>query len=195
MTGPPATNKLMSKFSFFSITLSFISLMLFWIAMSGFLDAIHLTFGVLSVGGVLMLNYQLKKHRFYTDDMDNLDELRLFRAAYYFFWLIYQIIIAGFHVLGIILRPSMPIEPSIIKFRVDLPSSHAKMILGNSITLTPGTLTIDIEGDLFIVHSLDDASFESLKNDEMPRQVLQLFEKEDRSVIRDFEIIKSAEEI
>lgn len=195
MTGPPATNKLMSKFSFFSITLSFISLMLFWIAMSGFLDAIHLTFGVLSVGGVLMLNYQLKKHRFYTDDMDNLDELRLFRAAYYFFWLIYQIIIAGFHVLGIILRPSMPIEPSIIKFRVDLPSSHAKMILGNSITLTPGTLTIDIEGDLFIVHSLDDASFESLKNDEMPRQVLQLFDKEDRSVIRDFEIIKSAEEI
>ncbi|NBC66154.1 MAG: hypothetical protein GVY07_10945 [Bacteroidetes bacterium] len=185
----------MSKFSFFSITLSFISLMLFWIAMSGFLDAIHLTFGVLSVGGVLMLNYQLKKHRFYTDDMDNLDELRLFRAAYYFFWLIYQIIIAGFHVLGIILRPSMPIEPSIIKFRVDLPSSHAKMILGNSITLTPGTLTIEIEGDLFIVHSLDDASFESLKNDEMPRQVLQLFEKEDRSVIRDFEIIKSAEEI
>lgn len=195
MTGPPATIKLMSKFSLFSITLSFISLMLFWIAMSGFLDAIHLTFGVLSVGGVLMLNYQLKKHRFYTDDMDNLDELRLFRAAYYFFWLIYQIIIAGFHVLGIILRPSMPIEPSIIKFRVDLPSSHAKMILGNSITLTPGTLTIDIEGDLFIVHSLDDASFESLKNDEMPRQVLQLFEKEDRPVIRDFEIIKSAEEI
>ncbi|MDR9408642.1 MAG: Na+/H+ antiporter subunit E [Balneolaceae bacterium] len=185
----------MSKFSFFSITLSFISLMLFWIAMSGFRDAIHLTFGVLSVGGVLMLNYQLKKHRFYTDDMDNLDELRLFRAAYYFIWLIYQIIIAGFHVLGIILRPSMPIEPSIIKFSVDLPSSHAKMILGNSITLTPGTLTIDIEGDLFIVHSLDDASFESLKNDEMPRQVLQLFDKEDRSVIRDFEIIKSAEEI
>jgi multicomponent Na+:H+ antiporter subunit E len=195
MTGPPATNKLMSKFSFFSITLSFISLMLFWIAMSGFLDAIHLTFGVLSVGGVLMLNYQLKKHRFYTDDMDNLDELRLFRAAYYFFWLIYQIIIAGFHVLGIILRPSMPIEPSIIKFRVDLPSSHAKMILGNSITLTPGTLTIDIEGDLFIVHSLDDASFESLKNDQMPRQVLQLFEEEDRPVIRDFEILRSAEEI
>lgn len=159
--------------------------------MSGFLDAIHLTFGVLSVAGVLMFNYQLKKHRFYSDDMDNLDELRFFRAIYYFFWLVYQIILAGFHVMGIILRPNMPIETRIIKFRVDLPSSHAKMILGNSITLTPGTLTIDIEDDLFTVHALDEASYGSLINDEMPRQVLQLFLKEERPVIRDFEIIKS----
>lgn len=195
MTGQPATNKLMSKFSYSSITLSFISLMLFWIAMSGFLDAVHLTFGVLSVAGVLAFNYQLKKHRFYSDDMDNLDELRFFRSFYYFFWLVYQIIMAGFHVVKIILQPSMPIDTCIIKFRVDLPSSHAKMILGNSITLTPGTLTIDIEDDLFTVHALDEASYGSLVNDEMPKQVLQLFQKDERPVISDFEIIKSAEGI
>lgn len=94
--------------------------------------------------------------------------------------------------VGIILRPSMPIETTMLKFRVDLPSSHAKMILGNSITLTPGTLTVDIEGDLFTVHALDKASYESLENDEMPRQVLQLFEKQERQVIKDFEIIKTA---
>lgn len=166
--------------------------MLFWILMSGFLDAIHLTFGVLSVAGVLAFNYQLKKHRFYDDDIDNLDDLRLFRALYYFFWLIYQIILSGFHVLGILMKPSMPIETAIVKFRVDLPSSHAKMILGNSITLTPGTLTIDIEGDLFTVHALDSSSYASIENDEMPRQVLQLFQKEERQVIKDFEIIKTA---
>lgn len=184
-------NLLMSKFSFVSLIISFISLMLFWVVMSGFLDAIHLTLGVLSVAGVLLFNYQLKKHRFYADDMDNLEELRYFRAIYYFFWMVYQIILAGFHVIGVIMKPSMPIETSIIKFRVDLPSSHAKMILGNSITLTPGTLTIDIEGDLFTVHALDAVSYKSLQNDEMPRQVLQLFEKEERQVIKDFEIIKT----
>lgn len=162
--------------------------------MSGLLNAVYLTFGVLSVAGVLMFNYQLKKHRFYADDMNNLDELRFFRAIYYFFWLVYQIIMAGFHVAAIILRPSMPIGTCIIKFRVDLPSSHAKMILGNSITLTPGTLTIDIEDNLFTVHALDEASYGSLFNDEMPRQVLQLFEKEQRAVISDFEIIKSGDE-
>lgn len=165
--------------------------MLFWVAMSGFFDAVHLTFGVLSVAGVLMFNYQLKKHRFYDDDMDNLDNLRFFRAVYYLIWLIYQIILAGFHVLGVLIKPSLPIDTAIVKFRVDLPSSHAKMILGNSITLTPGTLTIDIQDDLFIVHALDASSYTSLENDEMPRQVLQLFQKEERQVIRDFELIKS----
>lgn len=195
MTGQPATNKLMSKFSFFSITLSFISLMLFWIAMSGFLDAIHLSLGVLSVTGVLMFNYQLKKHRFYGDDMDNLDNFRLFRFVYYFFWLIYQVILSGFHVLGIIMRPSMPTEIAIVKFRVDLPSSHAKMILGNSITLTPGTLTIDIQDDLFIIHALDSSSYKGLQNDEMPREVLKLFQREERQVVRDFEIIKNSEDL
>lgn len=195
MTGPPATNNLMSKFSFFSFTLSFISLMLFWIAMSGFLDAIHLTLGVLSVGGVLVLNYQLKKHRFYGDDMDNLDDLRLIRFVYYFFWMIYQIVLSGFHVLWVIMQPSMPIQTAIVKFRVNLPSSHAKMILGNSITLTPGTLTIEIEDDLFTVHALDASSYAGLESDEMPRQVLQLFQKEERQVISDFEIIKSVEDV
>lgn len=168
--------------------------MLFWVLMSGFFDAIHLTFGVLSVAGVLLFNYQLKKHRFYKDDMDNIGELRFFRAAYYFGWLAVQIILAGFHVLWIILRPSMPIQTTIVKFRADLPSSHAKMILGNSITLTPGTLTIDIEDDLFTVHALDNTTYKSLENDEMPRQVLLLFEKNERQVIRDFEIIKTAQE-
>lgn len=163
--------------------------------MSGFLDAIYLTFGVLSVGGVLMLNYQLKKHRFYEDDMDNLDDLRLMRFTYYFFWMIYQIILSGFHVLWVIMRPSMPIETAIVKFRVDLPSSHAKMILGNSITLTPGTLTIEIEDDLFTVHALDASSYAGLESDEMPRQVLRLFQKKERQVVRDFEIIKSVEDI
>ncbi len=162
--------------------------------MSGFLDAIHLTFGIVSVSGVLMLNYQLKKHRFYGDDMDNLDDFRIIRFVYYFFWLVYQIVLSGFHVLWVIVHPSMPIETAIVKFRVDLPSSHAKMILGNSITLTPGTLTVDIQDDLFTVHALDASSYAGLESDEMPRQVLKLFQKEERQVIRDFEIIKSEEE-
>lgn len=161
--------------------------------MSGFLDAIHITFGVLSVAGVIIFNYQLKKHRFYDDDMDNLDDLRLGRFIIYCFWLIYQIILSGFHVLWVIMRPTMPIETTIVKFRADLPSSHAKMILGNSITLTPGTLTIDIEDDLFTIHALDSSSYAGLQSDEMPRQVLQLFQTETRQVVKDFEIIKSSE--
>lgn len=179
----------MNKLSFFTLTMSFISLMAFWIAMSGFLDAIHLAMGVVSVAGVMMLNYSLRQHRFFEDDMDDLSEFRFGPVVYYFFWMVYQVLIAGFHVLFVISRPSLPIKPTMITFTVDLPSSHAKVILGNSITLTPGTLTVDIEGDKFTVHALDTNSYAGIEDDSMPRQVLSLFSSEERQVISDFEII------
>jgi len=169
--------------------MSFISLMAFWIAMSGFLDAIHLAMGVVSVGGVMMLNYKLRQHRFFEDDMGDLSEFRFGRAVYYFFWMVYQVIIAGFHVLFVIIRPSMPIKPTMITFKVDLPSSHAKVILGNSITLTPGTLTVDIEDDTFTVHALDSNSYAGIEDDSMPRHVLSLFTSEERQVVTDFKIL------
>lgn len=179
----------MNKLSFFTLTMSFISLMAFWIAMSGFLDIVHLAMGVVSVVGVMMLNYKLKQIQFFEDDINGLRELRFGHAIYYFFWMIYQVVMAGFHVLSVISRPSMPIEPTLITFKVDLPSSHAKMILGNSITLTPGTLTVDIDDDLFTVHALDSNSYAGIEDDTMPRQVLSLFSSEDRPVVRDFKII------
>lgn len=179
----------MNKISFFSLSMSFISLMAFWIIMSGFLDAIHLGLGVATVVGVMYINYKLKSHRFFDDDMNDLKELRFFYAAGYVLWLLGQIVLAGFHVVSVIIRPKMPIHTTLVKFRADLPSAHAKMILGNSITLTPGTLTVDIEGDLFTVHALDDKSHEGITSDIMPRKVLNLFENSDRPVIKDVQII------
>ncbi len=179
----------MNKLSFFSLTMSFLSLMAFWVIMSGFFDFIHLGLGVVTVAGVMYVNYQLKTHRFFDDDMDDLSEVRFGRAVYYVFWMVLQIVIAGFHVVRIIIRRKMPIHTTMITFRANLPSAHAKMILGNSISLTPGTLTIDIEGDLFTVHAIDDTSFAGIATDEMPRQVLKLFEKEERQVVEDLKIV------
>lgn len=178
----------MNKLSFFSLAMSFFSLMIFWVIMSGYLDILHISYGVFSVASVMYVNYRLKVHRFFDDDMDDLSELRFGRAFYYILWMIWQIIMAGFHVARIILSPKMPIQTTMVSFRADLPSAHAKMILGNSISLTPGTLTIDIQDDLFTVHSLDAQSHEGIINDTMPRQVLKLFEKEPRQVVSDVKI-------
>lgn len=169
--------------------MSFISLMTFWIIMSGFLDAIHLGMGVATVMGVMYINYRLKSHRFFDDDMNDIKELRFIYAVWYVIWLFGQIVLAGFHVVSVIIRPKMPIHTTLVTFRADLPSAHARMILGNSITLTPGTLTIDIEGDKFTVHALDDKSHEGITSDIMPRKVLKLFENNDRQVIKDVKII------
>ena len=169
--------------------MSFTSLMIFWIIMSGFLDAIHLSMGVVTVVGVMFINYKLKSHRFFDDDMNDLRELRFTYAIWYVIWMIGQIVLAGFHVVSVIVRPKMPIHTILITFRVDLPSAHARMILGNSISLTPGTLTIDIEGDMFTVHALDDKSYDGIATDSMPRRVLKLFENTDREVVKDLKVI------
>lgn len=168
--------------------------MTFWIIMSGFLDAIHIGMGVVTVVGVLFVNHKLKAHRFFDDDMNDLKELRFGRAVYYVGWLFVQIVIAGFHVMIVILKPKMPIHTTILTFKVDLPSAHARMILGNSISLTPGTLTIDIVGDTFTVHALDNTTHESISNDSMPRQVLKLFIKEEHQVVKDLKIISRKSE-
>ena len=136
----------------------------------------------------MYVNYKLRAHRFFKDDNSDLDALRFHRAFLYFFWMIGQIVMAGFHVAALIIRPSMPVRTSLITFRADLPSAQARMILGNSITLTPGTLTIDIQGDVFTVHALDDSTYQGITSDHMPRQVLQLFQKEVRQVVHDVTI-------
>src|SRR5690625_631795 len=183
----------MNKISKYSLALSFISLMLFWTVMSGFLDAIHLSLGVVSVISVLAINYKMKSYRMYEDDMNDLKELRFRRPVHEIGWMLVQIFQAGMHVLAIVFKNPIPYDASVLKFRVDLPSADAKMALGNSISLAPGTVTMVIEGDHFVVHALDDDSFGGIVSDEMPREVLKLFQKEERQVIYDVEIIRNEE--
>ena len=54
-----------------------------------------------------------------------------------------------------VLTPSLPINPGIVKFKTKLKTDYSKMILANSITLTPGTLSIDIVDDTFYIHWID----------------------------------------
>ena len=51
-----------------------------------------------------------------------------------------------------VIHPMMPIEPGIVKVKTTLKSELAKLFLANSITLTPGTLTVDVKGDDFYIH-------------------------------------------
>ncbi|NBV31429.1 MAG: hypothetical protein EBR93_02665 [Bacteroidetes bacterium] len=173
------------KISVLSTLLSFISLMAFWLLMSGYFDLIHIAYGVVSVIGVMMVNRSLATYAFFEDDHNESFRIRPIRALLYLFWILGQILIAGWRVAVLILRPSLPAKPAMVTFRADLPTARAKMILGNSITLTPGTLTVDIEGDQFTVHSVDSFSYEGIINDDMPKRVLKLFSAEDRPVVYD----------
>ncbi len=66
----------------------------------------------------------------------------------------------------VVLNPKLPISPKLVKFKTNLKRPIAKLALANSITLTPGTVTVDVEGDEFEVHALMESSLSALNEKE-----------------------------
>lgn len=75
--------------------------------------------------------------------------------AQYFYVLVKEIVKANVCVLKLIVSPELQPEPALVYFHTDLRTGLAKVILANSITLTPGTITVSVEGEHFCVHCLD----------------------------------------
>lgn len=73
----------------------------------------------------------------------------------YLYILVKEIVAANFATMKLILTPNYAVEPVIIQFKTNLKSDNSKFLLANSITLTPGTITVALEGDVFTVHCLD----------------------------------------
>ncbi len=67
----------------------------------------------------------------------------------YYLW---QIILANFDVAYRVIAPSMPIKPGFVAIKTDLKTDSGKLALANSITMTPGTLTIDAKDDVLLIH-------------------------------------------
>ena len=152
-----------------------IALSALWLTFSGKFDVVHLAYGVLSIGLVVLLSRNLVvAHR---DPSQNqaLTRLNVPRALVYPWWLVVQIIIANVQVSWIIIRPNMKIDPVLITFRTGMTSALAKVTLGNSIILTPGTFTLRIVDDRFFVHSIHESLATSLLDGTLQRKVGALF--------------------
>jgi multicomponent Na+:H+ antiporter subunit E len=165
--------------------------MIFWVVLSGFFDAMHIGFGAVSALIVLATFNSIRTVHFFDDQRDAITAVRFHKFIAYVPWLVVEIIKSAIQVASMILHPKMDIEPSVLTFNVDLPSAHAKMVLGNSITLTPGTLTVDIKGDRFVVHALSPTTYAGIVDDSLPRKVLGVFSPEDRPVVHDVSVTHS----
>ncbi len=73
----------------------------------------------------------------------------------YIFVLVFEVIKANIAVLRLVFSSKYDFEPAIIKFKTNLKSKIARAVLANSITLTPGTITVSLENDEYVVHCLD----------------------------------------
>ena len=158
--------------------LIFVLLLLTWVAFSGKFDAFHLGLGVLSALIVTLLSQDLLFSDRKKSGSDRLSEAGRFLR--YVVWLLWQIVLANVHVLKLALTGSgqAEIAPRVVKFKTKLKSDFAKFVFANSITLTPGTVTISITGNQFLVHAISEATAKDLATGEMERRVAEVFEPE-----------------
>lgn len=126
----------------------FIILFLIWLALT-------LSFHEqeLITGAVISFILSLFLYKFYGEL--NLPDLSIKRIYFFFLYLIvlfWEIIKANIDVAYRILHPKMPIKPGIVIIKTELKSNIGKLFLANSITLTPGTFTLDIKGNKLLIH-------------------------------------------
>ena len=154
---------------------TFVILFAFWIFISGQLDWWHLSWGVLSCALVAFISRDFL--------FENIKSKGRFKEAAHFLsyipWLLYQIILANIYVAYLALHPNMPhlINPHIIKFKTRLKEDFARVTFANSITLTPGTITVLIKDDHFFVHAINKKVAKSLPGT-MEQRIARVFRKD-----------------
>lgn len=144
----------------------FIALFLFWIVLSGFFTPFLLGAGVLSALAVA----------WFANRMDVVDHeghpIHLGPGALtYWPWLFKEIAKSAWAVSRIILDPRLPVTPTIVKFAPGQRTVVGLVTHANSITLTPGTISIEVEPGEFVVHGLTREGAEGCIDSEMNRRV------------------------
>lgn len=155
-----------------SFTLTFLICFATWIILSGKFDLFHLGLGLIACTIVALLSDSILIS---WRGLENLPRQWL-GFIVYIPWLLYQIFLANLHVLYLSFHPRMLdlIDPKIIRFKSRLKRPMSLFIFANSITLTPGTITVfvSITGE-YAVHAIDEASGVALPG-EMEERVARL---------------------
>ena len=128
-----------------------LGLVALWLLMSGLYKSLILIFGAISV---LLTLYIINR-------MDKVDghklgyDIGVFATIKYLVWLMVEIAKSNWAVTKVILSGKMPDNQKMFEVPVTQKSEIAQVVFANSITLTPGTVTVESEDDNFIVHALD----------------------------------------
>lgn len=98
------------------------------------------------------------------------------RGGLYLLTLLAEIFKANLQVIRLVLSPVIEVEPCLVRFRTDLRSEAARVALANSITLTPGTITVALDGNELLVHALDRDMARGLDESVFVRQLRRMEE-------------------
>lgn len=143
-----------------------------WLLLSGYFTALLISFGVasLAISVAIAMRMDVVDHESHPVHLT-------WRIPAYWLWLLIQIIKANIDVAKTILGFGDPVRPSVFTVKTSQHNELGEVIYANSITLTPGTISIELENGEITVHALTRASADDLKTGEMDRRVTSLESK------------------
>jgi multicomponent Na+:H+ antiporter subunit E len=148
----------------------FVSLLAFYVVLSGQIGSVFL----MSAGVVTCLAVTFLAKRLGIVDDEGIPYRWWWPTLKYLPWLMWQVIIANIDVLKTVWRPKLEIQPQMFTAKHELRTAYGIATYMNSITLTPGTVTVDVGDGEFLIHALTQAAADGVASGEMHRRVLAL---------------------
>ncbi|HSL75246.1 MAG TPA: Na+/H+ antiporter subunit E [Ilumatobacteraceae bacterium] len=155
-----------------------VSLFAFWFALSGRTEPLFLVTGAVAAVVVTALTSGIVGVCLRPDgDRVAIERvpLAVVRAVAFAVWMAGRILVASVQLARIVLSPRMPLDPCSVRFRTELHSPLARATLANSISLVPGTLTVDIDGQELLVHALSPAQVQDLVSGRLQNKIAGIF--------------------
>jgi multicomponent Na+:H+ antiporter subunit E len=149
---------------------AFVVLYLFWLLLSGYFVAFLLAAGAGCAAAVVLLARRMDV----IDREGHPIHLGARALLSYWPWLLKEIVKSGWDVSRRILDPRLPISPTLTRFKPSQMTDIGLVIHANSITLTPGTISVEVARDELLVHALTNDGAASLAGSEMDRRVTEL---------------------
>ncbi len=143
-----------------------LALYLFWLVLSGFFTAF-----LMSAGFACAFAVALFGRRMDVIDREGHPVHLTWRALVYWPWLVKEIVKSAWSVSRIILDPKLPISPTLVRFKPTQRTPEGLVTHANSITLTPGTISVEVAHDEFLVHGITRESAEGTIDSDMDRRV------------------------
>lgn len=154
----------------------FILLFALWIIFNG---RITPEIVLLGIGIVSLIFLFLCRFMDYSIRKDMRAYRNLFAGIAYLFLLVAEIVKANFCVMKLIVSSKYVVEPKLLTFETDLKGEAAKVVLANSITLTPGTITVTLDEDTYLVHCLDKELGEGIEASSFVERLRKMESRED----------------
>ena len=125
---------------------------------------------IASLGAVSIILSAVLAYRFDILDREGSPYARIVQLIAYWAWLLVEIFKANWVVIKACLRSTLDINPALVKVKTGCESDLARTVFANSITLTPGTVSVEVEGDKILVHALYEDSAGPGAFDDMDRR-------------------------